>query len=139
MIVTSNKETIHVGAERLYLALTNFFAGAGGVTPPEPISNWQATPEGCSFTINNMINCTMQLAEKVPYQKVSYNISTNNGMTAVATFNIEDLVDNSNLQIEANADVPVFLQAMIKLPLQNALNKAIGRIKDMAERSNYGV
>ena len=133
MTINSNKETIAATPEKLYNILINFIQN--NQTPIIPqVSNWTKLEDGCSFTIMNMINCSMRLTGQSPYSKVTYAIGTDKNMSANATFNIEDTNGQSELQISFDADVPIFMQMMIKSPLEQSLNKGVLKIKEMAEK-----
>lgn len=133
MTINSNKETIAATPEKLYNILINFIQN--NQTPIIPqVSNWTKLEDGCSFTIMNMINCSMRLTGQSPYSKVTYAIGTDKNMSANATFNIEDTNGQSELQISFDADVPIFMQMMVKSPLEQSLNKGVLKIKEMAEK-----
>lgn len=133
MTIDSNKETIAATPEKLYNILINFIQN--NQTPIIPqVSNWTKLEDGCSFTIMNMINCSMRLTGQSPYSKVTYAIGTDKNMSANATFNIEDTNGQSELQISFDADVPIFMQMMVKSPLEQSLNKGVLKIKEMAEK-----
>jgi hypothetical protein len=86
-----------------------------------------------------MITCQLRLTEQIPYSKVCYHIDTDNRIAADAVVNIAPAGEGSTVQVEAEADVPFFMQALIKGPVEQALNQAISKIKEMAERGEYGI
>lgn len=133
MTINSNKETIAATPEKLYNILINFIQNNQKPIIPQ-VSNWTKLEDGCSFTIMNMINCSMRLTGQSPYSKVTYAIGTDKNMSANATFNIEDTNGQSELQISFDADVPIFMQMMVKSPLEQSLNKGVLKIKEMAEK-----
>lgn len=134
MKVKSTKENIAAPAEKLYNLLISFIQN--GSTPILPqVTNWTKLDDGCSFTIMNMFNCTMRLVEQMPFSKVTYNISTDKNMSAVANFDIEDNGSSCGLLISVDAEVPLFLSGMVKTPLEQALNQGIIKIKELAERN----
>lgn len=133
MKLNSNTETISATPEKLYNILINFTKNNQVPILPQ-VSNWQNLEDGCSFTVMNMINCSMRLTGQTPYQHVQYTISTDKNINANAAFFIEDLGTSSNLHIAVEADVPIFLQPMIKTPLEHSLNNGLHKIKELAER-----
>ena len=90
--------------------------------------------DGCTFTIAGMFTCSMRLTEQRPFTMVEYQVDTDKGISAKAVFHIEDAGGLSRLWIDADADAPVFMQAMIKKPMEQAMNKGLSRLKEMAER-----
>lgn len=134
MKIQSNKETLATSQEKVYDTLVRFTQNAQ--QPPVPqITNWSADENGCSFTIDGLVTCHFRLTEQVPYSKVCYHIDTDKNLSADAVIHIDAEGTGSSVQLEAEADVPIFLQAIIKGPIEKALNQALVRIKEMAERS----
>lgn len=134
MKIQSNKENITISPERIFNALLNFTRNQQAPSIPQ-ITNWTVTNDGCSFTINNMVTCNFKLTEQIPFSKVSFLIDTDKKFSATADVLIEDTGYGSNVQIVAEADVPIFMLPMLKGPVEQALNKALLKIKEMAERS----
>ena len=134
MKIQSNKETLATSQEKVYDTLVRFTQQAQ--MPPVPqITNWSADENGCSFTIDGLVTCHFRLTDQVPYSKVCYHIDTDKNLSADAVIHIDAEGTGSSVQLEAEADVPIFLQAIIKGPIEKALNQALVRIKEMAERS----
>lgn len=134
MKITSDKETIATTPERLYNVLVNFL-NIEQIPEIPQVSNWTKLDDGCSFTIMNMITCAMRLTDQQPFSRVGYTISTDKGMEAQAKGIIQETGAGCSIQIEIDADVPVFMQPMIKGPLTQAINKGLTKIKELAERS----
>lgn len=138
MTLNSNTENIAAPATKVYTFLSELFQKAqfSNLSNIPDITNVTASETGCSFTIKNMINCNLQKLDQRPFDYVSYKIDTDKGISALISFHISELgIDASSLQTEAEADVPIFLQAMIKAPLQQAINQAMSRLKETIERS----
>lgn len=133
MKIISDKETIAAAPEKVYQILVNFL-NINQIPEVPQISNWTKLDDGCSFTIMNMINCSMRLTDHQPFTRVEYTIGTDKGMQATATAHIGEHAGVSSLQIEINAEVPIFMQPMIKGPLTQAINKGLVKIKELAER-----
>lgn len=133
MKITSNKETIAATPEKLFNVLIGF-AKTEQVPNIPQVSDWKSLENGCQFTIANMITCSMVLTEQTPFSRVGYQISTDKGISADAIFHIEVMGPSCQVQIEADANAPIFMQAMIKTPIEQAMNKGLARLKEMAER-----
>ena len=138
MKIQSNTETFRNAQEEVYDTLVNFTKRIQVPAVPK-ISNWSVTDDTCSFTLNGMITCQLRLTEQVPCSKVCYHIDTDKRISADAVVNIAPAGEGSTVQVEAEADVPFFMQALIKGPVEQALNQAISKIKEMAERGEYGI
>ncbi len=134
MKIQSNKENLTISPDRVFNALLNFTRNQQAPSIPQ-ITDWTVTNDGCSFTINGMVTCYFKLSGQIPFSKVSYLIDTDKKFSATADFLIEDTDCGSIVQIVAEADVPIFMQPMLKGPVEQALNKALLKIKEMTERS----
>ena len=133
MKVNSNKETFACTPEKVFNILIGF-AKTGQVPPIPQVSDWKNLENGCQFTIANMITCSMMLTDQTPFSRIVYQISTDKGISADATFHIEDMGDQCQVQIEADANAPFFMQAMIKTPIEQAMSKGLAKLKEMTER-----
>ena len=116
MTLNSNIESISATSEKVYTFLTELIRKAqfSNLSSIPNISNVTASENGCSFTINNMITCSMRLDSQLPFSQIVYKIDTDKGISALVRFNINDCDSGCSLQTEAEADVPIFLQGMIK-------------------------
>lgn len=133
MKIYSNTETIFVTPEKMFDMIVSFAHTDLAPSIPQ-VSDWTNLEDGFKFTIANMITCSMRLAGQRPFTQVNYEVSTDKGITATAIFHIENAGGLSQVSIEADADAPLFLQGMIKKPLQDAMNKGLLKLKEMAER-----
>lgn len=138
MKITSNTENFAISSEKIFDTLVNFTKRVQMPDIPQ-ISNWTVTDDSCSFSINGLVTCQVRLTEQVPFSKVGYHVDTDKRISADAVVHIVPDGSNSNVQVEADADVPLFLQVMLKGTLEQALNQALSRIKEMAERSENGI
>lgn len=135
MTLNSNIETIQASPEKAYGFLRNIVRNIQAPDIPD-ISNWRSDGNCCSFTMKDMVHCSMSLTEDQPNKRVSYKIDTDKGISADIAFLIESgNNDTCQLQTEASVDIPVFLQPMIKAPLTQAMEKAMGSLKLIIERS----
>ncbi len=133
MRIESNKEIINRSPERVYQALLNFMQNSQPPSIPQ-ISNWTVEEEGVSFSVNNMIHCRFRLVEQQLNRKVGYAIETDQNMAAQADVLIEENgSESSNVQIVADAEVPLFMQGMIRGMVEKGLNEALARVKEMTE------
>lgn len=133
MTINSNKEIIAVAPEKLYNMLVSLSKATIAPNIPQ-ISDWEVLDNGCRFSLAGMLTCSMFLTEQDPFRCVVYQIDTDKNIGAKAFFHIESTSTGCELQIEADVNAPIFMQAMIKTPLQQALNKGTSKLKEMAEK-----
>ncbi|MDP4162605.1 MAG: SRPBCC family protein [Bacillota bacterium] len=87
---------------------------------PEQVTNWQATADTCSFTIQNMTTLSMKIAERVPFERIDV---TSTGKTpfhfTLQLFLLPKENDNSEAYFVLNADLNPVFSMMASKPLQN--------------------
>lgn len=133
MKISSNPVTMSAPADRIFSTLVGF-AHMDHVPDIPQVTNWTTLEDGCQFTVAGMITCSMRLTEQRPFSYLVYEISSDKGISAKATFHIEEAGGTRQVSIEADADAPIFLQPMIKKPLEQAMNKGLEKLKEMTER-----
>lgn len=98
--------------------LSNF-----GKFMPEQITNWQATADTCSFTVQNMTTLSMKIQERVPFERVNvvpdgkapFDFSLQVILTPIRT-------DHCEAKIIFNADLNPVFSMMASKPLQNLVD-----------------
>ncbi|MBR4786701.1 MAG: hypothetical protein IK013_02300 [Bacteroidales bacterium] len=134
MKLTSHTETIAASAANTYDFLCHLIQTTQA--PPIPdITDWHADEQGCSFTVKNMVSCNMRLTDAQPYRLVTYHLNTDKSISATVNFRIESMGTDSTLQVEAEADMPFWIQAMLKGPMEQVMNSVMGKLKEAIERS----
>lgn len=133
MKISSTTETVSATPEKMFNLIVSF-AHTDQVPAIPQVSDWTNIENGFRFTIAGMITCTMQIAEQRPFSLVEYKVSSDKGISATAIFHIEDAGGLSQVNIEADVDAPIFMQGMIKNPLEKAMNTGLAKLKEMAER-----
>lgn len=98
--------------------LSNF-----GKFMPEQITNWQATADTCSFTVQNMTTLSMKIQERVPFERV--NVVPDG--KAPFDFSLQVILvpirtDHCEAKIIFNADLNPVFSMMASKPLQNLVD-----------------
>ena len=119
--INTPEETISATPEKVYQVLSTFFErqieGVPGLT------DWVSEPNGCRFKVQDHVQCRLTLVEQVPNSHVVYRAEVDTPhVTATAAFDIAPSGSNSVLKGKMDADVPFFLQPMIK----GAVNQFMG-------------
>lgn len=104
---------------------------------PEQITNWQATEDTCSFTIQNMTTLSMRIIERVPFQRIDV---TSDGKTPFK-FTLQLLLNPQTAsQAEARfvlaADLNPVFSMMASKPLQNLVDLMITNLEKYYSGSN---
>ena len=132
--INSPEETISASPEKVYQALTRFFE-----RPPEGIPglmNWESFPGGCRFSVYDHVTCRLSLIEQTPNTHVAYHAEVESPhITATAAFDIVPKGSESSLQAKMDADVPFFLQGMVKGVVNQFMGTAMQYLKKAIENS----
>ncbi len=133
MKISSNREHLNASSEKVYNLFVRFMQAESFPSLPQ-VTNVEKVENGCRFTVGGMATCTLTLLQQTPYSLVSYRLESDKGISAMASAHIESEGDGCNLQLEMDAEVPFFLQGVLKGMMQNSLDKSMEKIKELAER-----
>ncbi len=128
--IESEVVDISNSAENIYNYLSDF-RNFEKLMPPQ-VTNWKATTDECSFTINGMATIGMKIVEKIPFKKIIIN---SNGKVPFE-FQLFVLIDekgvNSSIgQLVFESDLNPMLKMMVVKPLGNFFNLLAQRMKDI--------
>jgi len=99
---------------------------------PSQVTNWQATAEECSFTINGMATIGMKIIEKTPNSKITI---TSNGKVPF-DFKLFVLITETGAnscvgQIMFESDLNPMMKMMVAKPLGNFFNMLAQKMKEI--------
>ncbi len=99
---------------------------------PEQVTNWQSTPDECTFTINGMATIGMKILEKTPFTKITIG---SNGKVPFE-FKLFVLLTEKEAtacsgQLLFESDLNPMLKMMVVKPLTNFFNMLAQRMKDI--------
>jgi hypothetical protein len=99
---------------------------------PSQVTNWTATNDECSFTLNGMATIGMKIIEKTPFSKITIN---SNGKVPfefqLFVFIIEKGAANCTGQLIFESDLNPMLKMMVVKPLGNFFNMLAHKMKDI--------
>lgn len=99
---------------------------------PSQVTNWSATSDECSFTINGMATIGMKIVDKTPFTKISIN---SNGKVPfdfqLFIFITNKNENNSTGQLIFQSDLNPMLKMMVVKPLGNFFNMLAHKMKDI--------
>jgi hypothetical protein len=117
----SKRVSLKTSAENVYVSLSDM--SNLGRFMPKDITNWQATVDTCSFTIQNMTTLSMRISERVPFERIDV---TSEGKTPFNFTLRLMLYPQSSQQSEAcfilKADLNPVFSMMASKPLQNLVD-----------------
>ena len=99
---------------------------------PSQVTNWKATEDECSFTLNGMATIGMKIVEKTPFRKITIN---SNGKVPfefqLFVLITEKGANNCIGQLVFESDLNPMLKMMVVKPLGNFFNLLAQRMKDI--------
>ena len=117
----SKRVALKISAEKVFVYLSDM--SNMGRLMPEQITNWQATADNCSFTIQNMTTLSMRITERVPFERIDL---TSEGKTPFNFTLHLILYPLTELQSEAifilKAELNPVFSMMASKPLQNLVD-----------------
>lgn len=133
MTINSKSDIIQADNAKIYAMVTDC-RRFGEFLPPQ-VQDWKAEEDYCEFSVAGMVTARIEISEKVEFSRVAYTIKNDKNFPVSFCININEKgADNSEVGIEIKADVPFFLQGMVKDPLQKVADVIATKIKELAER-----
>ena len=129
MTVTAKQEAIIATAEQIYAIVSN--CNRFGAFIPEQIKGWKSTEDNCQFTVEGIATMEVSIVEKIPFYKVKFQVSNDKNIPMELEIIIENQSDTREIEIFMRADVPIFLQPLVKKPMQNLVDVMAARIGTM--------
>ncbi|HEY0031528.1 MAG TPA: SRPBCC family protein [Bacteroidia bacterium] len=128
--IESDKVEINNSAERIFSYLSDF-KNFEQLMPPQ-VTNWTATNDECSFTINGMATIGMKIIDKTPFSKIT--ISSHGKVPfEFKLFVLITETDASNCigQLTFESDMNMMIKMMVEKPLGNFFNMLAQKMKDI--------
>ena len=133
MTINSNSGEIQATDAKIYAMVTDC-RRFGEFLPPQ-VQDWKAEENFCEFTVAGMVTARIEITEKVEFSRVAYTIKNDKNLPVSFRIDIDRRETGcSEVGIGIEADVPFFLQGMVKDPLQKVADIMATKIKELAER-----
>lgn len=99
---------------------------------PQQVTNWTASAEECSFTLNGMATIGMKIVDKTPSSKISIT-SFGKVPFEFKLFVLIDEKDANNCvgQLAFESDLNPMIKMMVEKPLGNFFNVLAHKMKDI--------
>lgn len=132
MKLTAAKTQIQTSNEKIFNLVSNC-SHFGKYLPPD-VTNFESTADYCKFEMKSIAQFKIEITEKVPFSLVVFKVGNDKNIPIELKINIEDQQGSSFAEIELEADIPFFLQGMVKSPLQKFIDILLEKIKIEAEK-----
>ncbi len=128
--IDSDKVEINNSAENVFNYLSDF-RNFEKLMPPQ-VTNWQSTPDECTFTIKGMATIGMKIVEKTPHTKISI---TSHGKVPFQfqLFVLLTPKDATNCigQLVFESELNMMMKMMVEKPLGNFFNMLTQKMKEI--------
>ncbi|HEX8514870.1 MAG TPA: SRPBCC family protein [Bacteroidia bacterium] len=126
----SDKVEINNSAENIFNYLSDF-RNFEKLMPPQ-VTNWESTPEECSFTINGMATIGMKIIDKTPNSLITISSNGKVPFDFKLFVVIEDKGGNNCVgQLKFESEMNMMLKMMVEKPLGNFFNMLAQKMKDI--------
>ncbi|MDL2297184.1 SRPBCC family protein [Bacteroidales bacterium OttesenSCG-928-C03] len=132
MKVNSPKTTIEAPNRKIFEMMSD--CSRFGEVVPEQFSDWEAGEDYFRFSFQGLVTMTLRIAEKTEYSKIVYSAENTQNIPAFITIDIDGDDRKCDVEVGIDIEVPVFLSGMVKKPLQNFVDKAVEKMKIVAEK-----
>ncbi|MBQ7735545.1 MAG: hypothetical protein IJT61_06405 [Bacteroidales bacterium] len=133
MKINSKSDIIQAPDAKIFVMVTDL-KKFGEFLPPQ-VQDWKAEEDFCEFSVAGMVKARVEIVEKVEFSKVVYEIKNDKNLPVRFQIDISGNGEaNSAVDVGIEADVPFFLQGMVKEPLQKVADVMATKIKELAER-----
>ena len=99
---------------------------------PEQVKDWEAGEDYCQFAIPGIATMRLTIAEKSE-SKIIYTASNDKNIPVSIAIFMDGKDDGTDLHADIDAEIPIFLSAMVHKPLQNLVDMIADRVKAEAE------
>lgn len=132
MKLSGDSKKIQNSADKVFQLVSNC-SNFGKYLPPD-VTGFEATENYCSFNMNNVATFKIEITEKKAPTFVHFDAKNDKQIPIGVEIHITPDITGCELKMELQADIPFFLQGMIKSPLQKFIAILSDRIQAEAEK-----
>ena len=129
--IESRVGTIAAGEEHIYNFISDF-NNFKQFIPADKIQDYQSTTDTCRFSVPNMGQVGLKIAEKTPFNTIKV---TGDGMANqqfMLWVQLKQVADNdTRVKVTLKADLNPMLKMMVSKPLQNFVDKLVEGMERM--------
>ena len=90
--------------------------------------------DSIEIEITNIAKLKIKIANRVPFSKVEYHVLNDKNYPILLVIDINRQQMESEIELFVEADIPFYLQPMVKSPLNRLMEEITNRIKVEAEK-----
>ena len=123
MAIFESKVNINRSLSDVYQFLTNF--NNHQQLMPDNIQNWTSTFDDASFGIQNMVQLSLQIAERVDNKSIKIIATDTPPFPVQLTWDLEAEGNSTNVVFAINAELNMMMKMMASGPLQKLANHEV--------------
>ena len=102
----------------------------------DQVKDFTATEDSCTFTVENIAQITLKILDKTPFISIRFVAENDKNIPFFLTLNYTEVSENkTDVEVELDMDIPVFLKPVIQKPLQRFIETLSEKIKIDAEKN----
>jgi hypothetical protein len=131
--ISSDKLNIKCSSEKIFTFLSDF--NNFGKLMPEQVTNWKATQDACSFSIQGLADLAMKITERIPHSKLVYSSESPSPFEYSLSINLCNISQNEcSSELVFDANINNVMMMMVTRPLQNFVNILNQKLRETFER-----
>lgn len=116
-------------SDRIIYEFLADFNNFSSLVPQEKISNWKATEDTCSFTLEGIGETGMKIIEREPHKLIKITGDERNKISFLLWIQLKELAEqNTAIKLTIHAEINPMIQVMVKKPLQNFLDMLVDQL-----------
>lgn len=105
--------------------------------PKEQVQNLEVGEDYCAFEVAGIAKMKIVADNCVENSRLCYKLENDKNLPASVVFDIEPRGEGRcDLTATMELDVPIFVQGMVRGPMQKVADTAVQKIKEAAEHTN---
>ena len=133
MKLTGPKKKITAQSETIFNIISDC-SYLGGYLPPE-YELIASDLDSIEFEIKNIAKLKIEIAKRTPFSRVEYQVHNDKNFPILLVIDIDQQQLESEIELFMEADIPFYLQPIVKSPLNKMMEEITNRIKIEAEKT----
>jgi hypothetical protein len=132
MLVIESKTGIAQGSQETVFNYISDFRNFSGLLPQDRLNNLQITREKVIFDIQGLGTIGLEIQEKQPFSMLTVGASPDSSADFTFIINIKETEKNvSEVQLNLNAKLNMFLEMMARNPLQQFVDMMVEKLSQV--------
>jgi len=126
------KKEINASQEKVFEYLGNF--NNYKELLPDSVSEWQSTPDQCTFKIQGLTRIEMKMQERVPHSSIFITSQGESPFDFTLTIHIDPHEEHCFARMVFEAEINLFMRMMVEKPLGSFFGYLIKKVQQKFEQ-----